>query len=533
MKVGSLLVNDLYRLNKTEVLKKVKDSTRFSSSFVMLLVGSSIVCTLGLLLNSTEVVIGGMIISPLMWPLMQTSLGISYAKVNYIKQAILILIVATIIGIISAYFITLVSPLKELTNEILARTNPTLMDIIIALAAGGIAALAISEPKVSESLAGVAIATSLMPPLCVSGIGLALANMQVFQGGLLLYLTNVVSIIFISILFFIKVGIHGTGERDIQKKGLSITAIILVILAIPLFYFLKDSVFKANVYSRVESTLNSEMASLFPNIVLSNITVNSDRSSPETLQVGASVLVPEGIYLNYEDRQLLIDSLEKTLNRDVNLTLQVQNCLSILSKEDIEKRSTQELISSLFVSNIKEMQPDATVDSVQVTYNDSLSSWEVNSVLRGDPSTTFTYEDQQILKEILQSSTNAVVDLNVEIISRVKIQTKPDELNSQIKQEVNNLLLSISKDIYIDSINISAVKEDLENPAESVNTEDTANGTTLSVPQELYLVEVQLIIPSTIIIGSTTTLELERDLELKFNKKFDVKINYTSLVSLD
>ena len=149
-----------------------------STSYVVLLIASSVICTLGLLQDSPAIVIGGMIISPLMWPLMKISAGISLARRNYISSALFLLLISIAISLASALLITLISPLKVLNVEILSRTQPTLIDIFIALAVGVVAALAVVLKKVSANLAGVAIAASLMPPLCVGGIGLALWHPQ-------------------------------------------------------------------------------------------------------------------------------------------------------------------------------------------------------------------------------------------------------------------------------------------------------------------------------------------------------------------
>ena len=101
--IGIRLVNDIKQVNEEEVFTKIQTNTQFSISFIALLIGSTIVCTLGLLLNAPPIVIGGMIISPLMWPLVKISLGISYEKVRYIRQAITLLIFSVLVALISIF----------------------------------------------------------------------------------------------------------------------------------------------------------------------------------------------------------------------------------------------------------------------------------------------------------------------------------------------------------------------------------------------------------------------------------------------
>ncbi|QQS44203.1 DUF389 domain-containing protein [Candidatus Roizmanbacteria bacterium] len=124
-------------------------------------------------------------------------------------------------------------------SEILTRTQPTLLDIVIALSAGTVAAFAIVQKRISSSLAGVAIATSLMPPLCVGGIGLALLNPKIASGGLLLFIANVVSIIFVSIFVFRIVGIETHGSQKLQKTGLSLLLLCWLLRRYRCFSFSK------------------------------------------------------------------------------------------------------------------------------------------------------------------------------------------------------------------------------------------------------------------------------------------------------
>jgi len=256
------IIDDIHKVDRHDTLVTLKENSILSLSYVILLVSSTVICTLGLLLDSPAIVIGGMIISPLMWPMLKISAGISLARKNYISQALFLFLISVLISLVSAFAITIISPIKVLNTEILSRTAPTLLDVFVALAAGTVAALAVVQKKVSSSLAGVAIAASLMPPLCVGGIGLALLSFQTALGGLLLFIANVVSIIFVSIFVFRIVGVEIHGRSDLQSRGIIFVALMLLITSLPLFILLKNYSFEASSYLKTQQVLKTTLADI-------------------------------------------------------------------------------------------------------------------------------------------------------------------------------------------------------------------------------------------------------------------------------
>lgn len=338
MLLGSFITNDLFHVNKAEILKKVRHSTEFSFSFILLLIGSSIVCTLGLLLNSTPIVIGGMIISPMMWPLMQTSIGVAYGRSSYVRQAFLLLVFSIVASLTASVLITFLSPIKLLNPEILSRTYPTLLDLIVAIVAGGVAALAISQPKISESLAGVAIATSLMPPLCVSGIGLALMRPDIFLGSFLLFLANVISIIFISIIVYLLLGLRAKNDPVFAKRATFTLFMALVVVSIPLFLLLKKYTFEVQIYSVSDKILHRSFSEISDSIYISSIdtSVPSFFSKDREVSVSAQVLVPDSIEITFDVQQKIQSELSEALNSDVNFSLLLQRSLGVTSKKASE-----------------------------------------------------------------------------------------------------------------------------------------------------------------------------------------------------
>lgn len=222
-------------------------------------------------MNSSVTIIGGMIISPLMWPLMKLALGISLPRKSYLIHSLALFSSSAVFAIITAALLTFISPLKGINPEILARTTPTIIDVIIALAAGAIAALAIVNKRISTTLAGVAMATSLMPPLCVIGVSVALSQWHLAGAATLLFLGNIVSITFASLIVFRIVGIEIHRNMRLRRRGTLILATTLVITAIPLGYFLYTYSYESYVYQRTNSILQQTFTRISPDIQVESV----------------------------------------------------------------------------------------------------------------------------------------------------------------------------------------------------------------------------------------------------------------------
>lgn len=155
--------------------------------FFMMVVLSCAVATYGLLSNSTAAVIGAMLIAPLMGPIMGVALGIAIRNNELLRVSAKTEALASITAIILVTLLTLILRSAELTPEIISRTSPTILDLVIALASGAAGTYVICMKPQSAALPGVAIATALMPPLCVVGIGLAKQDFVVVTGALLFF----------------------------------------------------------------------------------------------------------------------------------------------------------------------------------------------------------------------------------------------------------------------------------------------------------------------------------------------------------
>ncbi|MFT0787042.1 DUF389 domain-containing protein [Synechococcus sp. H55.10] len=189
-----------------ELVLELMRESRLSLNYLMLVLGSCVIATLGLLANSPAVIIGAMIVAPLMLPIRGMAMGALDGNVVLFRTGILSLTVGTGIGLGVSFLLGRWVGLPNWGSEILARTQPNLLDLGVALAAGGIGAFARVRKEIADSLAGVAIAVALMPPVCVIGLGLARGDWEISLGAALLYSTNLLGIALACMLTFLVMG---------------------------------------------------------------------------------------------------------------------------------------------------------------------------------------------------------------------------------------------------------------------------------------------------------------------------------------
>lgn len=181
------------------------------------------IATLGLTLNSAAVIIGAMLISPLMGPIMSSGLALAAGDFILALRAFINIVLSSLTAILFSTLLVVLLPFREMTTEIASRTQPNTLDLVVALFSGAVAALAVSKSLrgVATSIPGVAIAVALMPPLCVTGYGLGLLltidrvqGMAVLRGGGLLFLTNLIAITFTSMIVFLLLHIDADAVRE-------------------------------------------------------------------------------------------------------------------------------------------------------------------------------------------------------------------------------------------------------------------------------------------------------------------------------
>lgn len=191
-----------YIITQAEAEQSIREGVSFRGTNLFILVLAIFIASLGLNTNSTAVIIGAMLISPLMGPIIGLGLGVGITDFELIKQSFRNLVIAAIFSVAASCVYFIISPVAEGHSELLARTSPTIYDVLIAIFGGGAGIVAICSKNKGNVIPGVAIATALMPPLCTAGYGLATLQMHYFLGATYLFLINS---IFICLATFIGV----------------------------------------------------------------------------------------------------------------------------------------------------------------------------------------------------------------------------------------------------------------------------------------------------------------------------------------
>jgi len=240
------------------------ESSRLSGEYFILLVGSTIIASFGLLQNSAAVIIGAMIIAPLMVPILGFALGSFWGDRRLIGQSALTLLVGIAGAVSLSAVIGFAMPGVEMNEQILARTNPTLYDIIIALASGFVGSFAFVNPKISPSISGVAIAVALVPPLAVTGISLGNLHWAAAMGSFLLFASNLVSISLAASFVFWRMKVHpylpDTEEVSSRmKRNFLLSTMTLILIAIPLGFFMKETLYIKHQKTQIENVVKNDL----------------------------------------------------------------------------------------------------------------------------------------------------------------------------------------------------------------------------------------------------------------------------------
>lgn len=244
--------------DKEKTLKNVKNNISFTGSNLWILACAIIIASVGLNVNSTAVIIGAMLISPLMSPIVGAGFALGIYDFELLKKSLKNLLIATLAGFLVSSFYFYLSPFKEIQSELLARTSPNIYDVLIAFFGGLVGVIAITRVEKGNPIPGVAIATALMPPLCTAGFGFATGNYHFIFGALFLYAINCVFICIstFAIVKYLKYPAVENIEKSKRKKvRYAITGIIILML-MPSAYFAftlyKKQQFKQSVEKFIE-----------------------------------------------------------------------------------------------------------------------------------------------------------------------------------------------------------------------------------------------------------------------------------------
>ena len=277
--------------HEADTVDSIRKGIEFRGTNLWVLIFAIFIASLGLTVNSTAVIIGAMLISPLMGPIMGIGLGVGINDIELMKRSAKSYLITTLFSVVTATLFFLVFPVTGNQSELLARTSPTIYDVFIALMGGLAGIVATTSKNKGNVLPGVAIATALMPPLCTAGFGLATGNLVYFLGAFYLYFINSVFICAATLIcirlmgFRKKQQVDSEREKQVRKYILA----LVVITMIPAIYLtvgiLRDTYFDSAANKFIREQLSFDNAQ----VVDKRITRKGKDSEIRVVMVGQEV----------------------------------------------------------------------------------------------------------------------------------------------------------------------------------------------------------------------------------------------------
>lgn len=270
--------NYVSRINHDDVVQHVKSEGRLTSRYSFMVTMACAIAILGLLLSSPAVVIGAMLISPLMGPIMSLGFSLCLLDLRQLKKALEGLASGIALALAISFLIVTFSPITDATPEIMARTQPNLFDLLVAIFSGLAGGYAVIKRK-GEAIVGVAIATALMPPLAVVGFGLATGSAPIAKGAFMLFMTNLLAI---SLSVTLLAKFYGFGSEHSPKHTAWQTLLIAVVfggLSLPLGVALKDIAYQTYITKVAKSTIKEYFGAERSRISVFNINFSHEKGT--------------------------------------------------------------------------------------------------------------------------------------------------------------------------------------------------------------------------------------------------------------
>ncbi len=330
--------------NELETVESIRKGVEFKGANLWILIFAIFMASLGLNVNSTAVIIGAMLISPLMGPIMGVGLSVGLNDFELMKRSLKSFLITTTFSVATATIYFLFTPLNEAQSELLARTSPTIYDVFIALFGGLAGVVALSTKEKGNVIPGVAIATALMPPLCTAGFGLATGNLLYFLGAFYLYFINSV---FISLATFIGVRVMHFQRKEFvdksREKKVRKYIILLVILTMCPAVYLTMGIVKSTFYeSAANNFVNKELS--FPNTQVLDKKISYEKREIKVVLIGSEV--PEASLALARDKmkEYKLDKTTLVVHQGMNNEGMDISSIRAMVMEDFYKNSEQRLL---------------------------------------------------------------------------------------------------------------------------------------------------------------------------------------------
>lgn len=372
------------------ISSNIQNGIDFKGTNLWILIFAIFIASLGLNVNSTAVIIGAMLVSPLMGPIIGLGFGMAINDLSLLKKSIYAYLISGSVGLATSTVFFILSPINEAHSEILARTSPTIYDVLIALFGGLAGILAISSKRKGNVIPGVAIATALMPPLCTAGYGLATFQFPFFFGALYLFLINTVFIALATLVTsrFLKFPFKQLPKKEDEIKVERIVFGIVIITVLPSIYFGYDIV-QQNKFQK-SATQFIEMEAIFPNDYLLKKNIDA-KNKTITLTYGGQIIEEDEISklksklikYNLEDASIKIQQGFAYLNSNKSDDQADQLTLALAEKDSqihffqnkLDSLNSQDKLSQQIHKELKIQYPfiESCILQNAINHKDSLS----------------------------------------------------------------------------------------------------------------------------------------------------------------
>jgi uncharacterized hydrophobic protein (TIGR00271 family) len=402
--------------DKQKVLENVKSNISFRGSNLWILACAIVVASIGLNVNSTAVIIGAMLISPLMGPIIGAGFGLGMYDSELVKKALKNLLIATIVSLVVSTTYFYLSPFKETQSELLARTSPNIYDLLIAFFGGLVGVIAITRVEKGNPIPGVAIATALMPPLCTAGYGLAIGNLKFFLGALFLYTINCVFICistFLIVKYLKYPAVKQVNAKRQKQIKYGITALTLIMM-IPSIFFAYRLFDEKKYNQKVDLFIENEFINKGHTIVYKKINLKTNPKNIELAFLRHTFNPTEIKSLNKTLTDYQIENTQLTIKQDTTdikkyILDQINSGKSNLDAKDITINQLKNEIAANKYNNkalldeIKIIFPEVKNISISNhSFNKNTDSSYVHPVLIYESKTHLSETSKQKLKLWLQ-----------------------------------------------------------------------------------------------------------------------------------
>lgn len=355
---------------KDKVLENVIANVSFRGSNLWILACAIIIASIGLNVNSTAVIIGAMLISPLMGPIVGAGFALGTYNFQLLKKSVKNLMIATGVSLVVSAGYFFISPFKEVQPELLSRTYPTIYDVLIAFFGGLVGVIAITRVEKGNPIPGVAIATALMPPLCTAGFGLATMNYSFFFGAFYLYTINCFFIC-IATYFVVKSLKYPSSiieNKDEKKIRYAITFLVLVMI-VPSFYLAYNLLNEKKFTKTAELFIQKEFENKGYTVIYKKLIYNAARKvidlaflnkhfSPEEIRSYNSLLQDNGL----QDTRLSIRQDSSSLKSEI--MKEISKNTTNISEKDVTISQLRRQLDQYRVSD------SSLIQEIQILYPD-------------------------------------------------------------------------------------------------------------------------------------------------------------------